>query len=245
MGVQTLVAGEKVTIHFTHKYVRLVSATGVLHVVGLGSKVAGFDVGAGEIINFDEAISIVVTNNLDISNTFEFRDSPVPVGNTSGMTVDINNMPPMTIAEGQAVAVGEVGFPVDASLGVNNFPANQAVTVGNFPETQMVGGWVVVDNDVTLAAGQKIKKDASGSYVGLAAKTFVVAGAQTIAGNATRKELHIKAGITNSGYIWTGGADGVGIPLGAGEAVVFEGTADFIAYGDTLGDVLYVAEVVE
>lgn len=102
------------------------------------------------------------------------------------------------------------------------------VGTGRFESGRLTGA-VSVDVPGTLTANTKL----------------TVAGVpvvQTIAANAARKNIMIKADSANAGLIWVGGVVDDGIPLAAGENIVLDGTAAVDLLGTAGGDVIYSLE---
>jgi hypothetical protein len=90
----------------------------------------------------------------------------------------------------------------------------------------------------------EVNNNANSSMNGLKPLTFDTQ-AKTITGNAARKEIHIQSKLTNTGLIWLGSTDGLtGIPIEAGQTVVFEISGDFNIFAEYLNDVIYLAEIV-
>lgn len=236
--------GEQKQQAIEHRYLRVLFASAP--VVLSSSELSSFEVRNKQTVDMEKPRTVLISNK----NAQEviIRIEPTPVRVYELDAVELADGATVSIAPGSAIDVGEVTMAADAeiaiktgsSVAINNFPVNQLVTVDNMPTTQ------TVDGQVNIGTMPKVKKDASGSYNGLSSVAFNVNQAQTIAGNTNRKEIHLKTDITNTGNVWVGAtALNQGIPLGPGEAQVFEVSADLQVYGAVTTDKLYLAEVTE
>lgn len=213
----TLNPGESKQVPLEHRYLMVLEASHAFEVSAPG--VNAFPLRSRKNVDLVEPRTITIKNIQTVVLTVEVETAPFKVSEID--IVDIGTLPAMEIAPDQTVAVGTVDFPVGASVEVSALP------------------------DVVVSTMPKLKKDASGSYTGLTAITFNLP-AKTVAANALRKEIQIKAAIENTGLIWVGAtAENVGIPLSAGESGTFEVSTVLNLYCTTTTDKAYVAEVVE
>lgn len=236
--------GEQKQQAIEYRYLRILFASAPVTVSG--PDFASFEVRNKQTVDMEKPRTVLIKNNNAQDVTVRFEPSPFRVYELDA--VEIAEGSQVSIAPGSSIDVGTVSIAADAEIAikpgsnvaVSNLPAVQAVTVGNFPSVQEISGLV------NIGTAPRIKKDASGSYLGLPMVTFSVGQTKTIAGRATRKELHLKTDISNAGMVWIGAtAANNGIPLGPGEGAVFETSADLQVYGAITTDKLYVSEVIE
>lgn len=142
------------------------------------------------------------------------------------------------IDNGQSLQVPEGGklkliVPIQKEFSIEN-----TGTVGDFVLVVGVGDYIEPQIAGTVSVKPK------NSLIGLSPVTFDV-NAKTIAGNASRKELHIQSAASNTGVIYLGSTDGLtGIPIEPGQTVVVEISNDLSLYTDTINSVVNLCEVV-
>lgn len=95
-----------------------------------------------------------------------------------------------------------------------------------------------------LSGNVSVKSGAS--FTGLNPKTFNGVDSQSVAADATRKEIHFMADPNNAGQIFIGATSASkGIPLQPGQTYIIQCSDSISLFGDTNGDVLWIAEVKE
>lgn len=236
--------GQEVQQSIEYRYLRVLFASAPVQVSGDGF--AGLEILNKQTVDIEKPRTVRFKNTHAQEIIVRIEPSPFRVYELDA--VEIAEGTAVALVPGTTLDIGEVTMAANAeiaikngsSVAVNNFPSNQQVTISNLPATQTVEG------SVDIGTMPKVKQDKTGSYNGLNKVVFDINQAQTIAGNATRKELHLKTAINNGGNVWVGAtALEQGIPLSPGEAMVIELTTDLNVYGAVTTDKLYVAEVNE
>ncbi len=101
--------------------------------------------------------------------------------------------------------------------------------VGDFQSYRLTGS-VSISEEVTIANPSSLTTNAS----------FIETGAgTTIASDANRRNLMLKADPTNTSPFWVGGVANSGVPIYPGETIVLTGTHAVTLLSATVGDVLY------
>ena len=241
----TIQPGGRAQAQIEHRYLRVVYASAPFYVESAG--VPEFVLRNKNFVDLENPRKLILINRNSHAIDVELMTAPFKISDLDAVTIAEGSL--IGLVPGTAIDVGEVQMAQDAEISIK---AGSTVEVSNLPAIQQVVGEVDATGSVVeisampnVVIGHRVKKDTRGTLNGLPAINFA-GNTATISGNANRKLLEIVCDISNTGKIWVGStAANVGIPLSAGEAYSGEVSEALSLYASSLGDKVYVSELVE
>ncbi|NLS13364.1 hypothetical protein HGP28_10715 [Vibrio sp. SM6] len=210
------------------------------------SRSSVFDVGRGNALG-RLLMSSAVDNALVVLSGFGKFTPPLegqPISIAAGQTVIVESIPAMEIASGQSMAVESlpaVEIASGQSVAVESLPAveiasGQSLAVESLPAVEIASGQSLAVESlpaVEIASGQTVAVKASGVVTSRAGEV-----PQSVAQNANRAQVVVKASAANAGAVQING----GFELGAGESVTLSTSAALELTG-AAGDRVSVIEL--